>query len=127
MNYIDENGASYELPKLTVSLSEEIAEGSDRSKPVRQRAEAQLSVCVKCVGSKAVARLCDGKSLETVDVSKLDALFRGVKAAYEAPAAEAALESAKVQLDALAPLLEAYKAVSELPSKPSRQGFSRVR
>jgi hypothetical protein len=127
MRYVDGDGREFELPKLTVSLGEAIAEACSPSRPIRERAALQLGVCVECLGADYVRERCDGETLEDMDVSKLTSLTLALKAAYDAPAAEAAAEAVKAQLDAITPLIEAYKAVSELPKAKSRQGFTMVR
>ena len=126
MQYQDEYGNAFELPKLTVALSEEIHEAA-KQRPVRESAAAQLAVCLKCLPEDYVEEAADGATLDTLDVAKLAALFHAVKAAYEAPAAAIAMESAKSQLEAVAPLIEAYRALQGVPQQKSRQGFTRVR
>ena len=127
MNYIDSEGREFELPKLTVAISEAIEEASDAKLPIRDRAAKQLAICCKCLPAGYVSETCDGKTVDTVDVTRLEALFHGVKKAYEGPGAEARIEAALAQLEAVAPLLEAAKGLNELPTAKSRQGFSRVR
>lgn len=127
MQYIDEAGREFELPKLTVSLSEALSDAADAKLTVRERAAKQLEICRRCLPAGYVYEACDGKTVDTVDVSKLSALFTSVKSAYEAPEAEAAMEAVRARLEAVAPLLEAVKGLSDLPQPKSRQGFSRVR
>lgn len=125
MDYQDGYGNAFELPKLTVALSEEFQ--AALSGTVRESSAAKLALCMRCLPAGYVEEELDGRTVETVDVAKLNALFHALKAAYDAPAAAIAMESAKSQLEAVAPLLEAYRALQGVPQQKSRQGFSRVR
>lgn len=127
MIYTDADGREFELPKMTVAMSEAIHEAGDSKLPVRERAAKQLELCKKCLPAAYVAEACDGKTIDTLDVIALENLFHAIKNAYEAPAAAARVEAARIQLEAVAPLLEAVKGLKDLPEAKSRQGFSRVR
>ena len=127
MHYTDDNGREFELPKLTVTMSEAMSEAADSKLTVRERAAKQLDFCRKCLPASYVSEACDGKTVDTVDVMLLENLFHAIKNAYGAPAAEARIEAARIQLEAISPLLEAVRGLNELPTAKSRQGFSRVR
>lgn len=126
-DYVDKNGMKFELPKLTVSLSESLEDALDTAKGTRDRAAAQLKLMRDVLSADYIAQRCGGKTVDSVDVVELHVLTLEVDAAYRERVSAANMERNMQKLDDLQPVLQDFaKIESIMKAANSRQGFSRV-
>lgn len=99
MLYTDETGTEHELPKYDVAMQRRFEKARQESGEARLKAEYEAVRA--CLGAQASAALLDGKSFDSVDLTRLETAFQGVAAAYDAPAAEARRKGIAEALSAL--------------------------
>lgn len=129
MLYTDETGETHELPKYDVAMARRFAKARTEVGEARYRAE--YDAVRASLGLEAADALLDGKAFESVDLTRLEAVFQGVASAYDAPANEAqrkgiadalsALDGE--QLDKLTRVMDAVNAIDSA----QRRGFRLVR
>lgn len=118
------NGENIELPKYTLEIMDGI-EAVNQAPAGRAKFNAMHQFACKMLGNETVADVCDGASLNTVDLSKLNRLYLQIVAEYTRPTIEAQAEQLNEQLQKLAPALEAAAKVAAM--QKTRAGFSRVK
>lgn len=124
MNYVDTSGEGHELPKYTRALAKRVEQAQGETER-EKRWKLELAVVQECLGDSAEAVL-DGRTLDEVDISVLDAEFEGIAAAYEAPRREAQAERIDATLSAVD--LERLEALATaMDSLSQRQGFKNVK
>lgn len=124
MKWVDSEGGIHELPAYTRQLAKRVARAqAERDDDARWT--AQLAVVSECLGDEAAAVL-GGTTLDTVDVSRLEAAFVGISATYEAPKRQAEMERIDASLASFD--VERLQAIVGLmDSLGSRQGFRDVK
>lgn len=126
--YRDSYGNEIELPKYTIALKEKFEKLSEIEAVSKETLKARYELMKSILSPDYVSEVLDGTTFDEIDVIELDKLFFGVKNAYEVPLQKDQLDSAISQLEEIMPLLEKYeRIVANSGSKPTRQGFTRIK
>ena len=125
----DRNGEAHELPKMTVKVREDFRAALSPQLGDREQATATLKLLRQLLPEDYVSKRCGGKTVDSVDVVELAILAEDVWNAYQEPLKKARQERQLAEYEAVQPIIEEVKQMSEAlekQSKSSRQGFSRV-
>lgn len=112
------NGKSYDLPKKTIRVAEEIekAVNTDNSAaPLKEKYKAVLRACQNIIGHEAAEEILGTNKIEDMDLSEITILFEKICDAYQAPVMEYKTEKST---DALArlPIAELEKVSAAVAS-----------
>lgn len=108
-------GETYELPKLTLALSE-MTDRASAARGARERAELEWSFLDEVLPQGALASEVDGESVDECDVVALEVCYQAVVSAYTLPMVEARSRAAKAQLDLVRQPMEAVSKMAPLVS-----------
>ena len=106
-------GETYDLPKLTLALSE-VTDRAASASGARERAELEWAFLSETLPDGALADEVGGDTVETCDVVALEVCYQGVVSAYTLPMVEARAKSAKAQLDLVRQPMEAVSKMAPL-------------
>ena len=109
------SGETYELPKLTLAMSEATDRVSS-ARAARERAELEWRFLSDVLPDGALAPEVDGETVDTCDVVALEVCYQGVVAAYTLPMHEARARAAREQLDLVRQPLEAVSKMAPVVS-----------
>lgn len=104
-------GETYELPALTLALSE-MTDRASASRSARERAELEWGFLSEVLPADALAAEVGGDTVETCDVVALEVCYVGVVSAYTLPMHEARARASKAQLDLVRQPLEAVSKMA---------------
>lgn len=126
MIYQDRHGNDFELPKFTIDLSEKFSEASKGlDKEALQR---RYNLLCEILPEEYLNEALEGATFAEIDISELNLLFFDIKAAYEKPAMIEQLKQASEVMESIAPILEKMERIkANGGTKPSRQGFARIK
>lgn len=125
MRYTDGTGEVHELPKYTRALARKV-EIAQNEADADKRWRSELAVVQECLGAEDAAKLLDGSTLDTIDVSALDAEFEAISTAYGQPRRDAQVEGINEVLGSLD--IERLQAIADaMESLDRRQGFKSVK
>lgn len=123
VTYTDQQGNEFELPKLTISLSEELAK-APQGKGIREQTKGIIAFLKKVLPEDYVTEQIGGDKVDDVDLVAVRNMYDGVDGAYTQAMTASQMERIAQQMQGVAPVLENLEKMS---SVQSRQGFSRVR
>lgn len=125
--YSDDLGNTFELPKLTISLAEEM-DGVPNKGGFKETTKAMYDFVKKIMPSDYLKAELDGAKLESIDIVKLRNLYDGINTAYTSALEDGRVQSINDQIENITPMLEALDKAMELNRQASsRQGFARVK
>ena len=108
-------GETYELPKLTLALSEATARAA-AARGARERAELEWAFLSEVLPEGALADEVGGATVEECDVVALEVCYQGVVSAYTLPMHEARARATKAQLDLVRQPLDAVSKMAPVIS-----------
>lgn len=114
------NGKSYDMPKKTIRIAEEIekAINTDASPlPIKEKYRAVLKTCQAIIGQQATEEILGTSKLEEMDLCEITILFEKICDAYNAPVEEYKTDRNNEQLAKL-PLAELEKLSNAMASIP---------
>ena len=114
------NGKSYDLPKKTLKVAEEIERTVSldaTSAPIKDKYKAVLKACQNIVGQEAADEILGSNKLEDMDLGEITILFEKIVDAYQAPIVDYKNDRNMEQLSRL-PLAELEKMGNALASIP---------
>ena len=120
--FTDENGNSFELPKLTLALQEKnnAAKGNADFKAL---VSARYNFLKAVLPSEYLNERLNGKTESTIDVVELSKLYMLVDNAYWSEERQKQIESATAQIEQVKELVNAANSMAKISN---RQGFNRV-
>lgn len=121
--YTDQQGNEFELPKLTISLSEELAK-APQGKNTREQTKGIITFLKKVLPDDYVTEQIGGDKIEEVDLVAVRNMYDGVDNAYTQAMTSSQMERVTQQLQDVAPVLE---SLDKLSIVQNRQGFSRIK
>lgn len=125
IEYSDNQGQTFELPKMTLKLSAEMdrvaaaAAGAERFK-------AEYEFVKKALPKEYVDARLEGKKIDDIDLVALAVLYSELDTAYAKPVLEARMSGANAQIEQMKPMLDAASSVAEISGanrKANRQVF----
>lgn len=123
VEYKDAEGNVFELPKMTVGLSESLAKACDGA-TIRAQAKGMYDFVVSVLPKEYVEEKVGGTKLEDIDLVELRSLYDGIDSAYNDAMNAARMERVAAQMQEAAPILDAMDKVTNVQA---RQGFNRVK
>lgn len=123
VTFTDQNGNDFELPKFTISLSEELA-NAPKGKNVREQTKGIITFLKKVLPEDYVTEQVGGDKLDDVDLVAVRNLYDGVDNAYTMAMTAAQMDRITQQLQDVAPVIESLDKVNNIQT---RQGFKRVK
>lgn len=125
--YSDELGNTFELPKLTIALAEEM-DGVPHKGGFKETAKAMYDFVKKILPADYLKTELDGTKLDSIDIVKLRVFYDGINTAYTSALEDGRVQSMNEQIENITPMLEALDKAMELNRQASsRQGFARVK
>lgn len=120
--FTDENGNSFELPKLTLALQEKnnAAKGNTDFKAL---VKARYEFLKAVLPTDYLNERLNGKSEVSIDVIELSKLYMLVDDAYWGEERQKQIESATAQIEQVKDLVNAANSMAKINN---RQGFNRV-
>lgn len=120
--FTDENGNSFELPKLTMALQEKnnAAKGNTDFKAL---VKARYEFLKAVLPADYLNERLNGKSEVSIDVIELSKLYMLVDDAYWGDERRKQIESATAQMEQVKDLVNAANSMAKINN---RQGFNRV-
>lgn len=130
MGFIDIDGETYELPKMTLAIEDAFAEATRPGKDRKRQVADTLSLMLDLLPHDYVAARVGGDTAASVDVVALAVLAEEVWDAYRAPIDDHRSAKASEIMDEMKPILDQLTTAAAMMEKQqkgaSRQGFSRV-
>lgn len=123
VTYTDQNGNEFELPKLTISLSEELAK-APQGKNVREQTKGIIAFLKKVLPADYVTEQIGGDKIDDVDLVAVRNMYDGVDNAYTQAMTATQMERVTQQMQDVAPVLENLEKIN---SVQNRQGFTRIK
>lgn len=116
------NNKSYDLPKKTLKIAEEIertlnVDASDV--PIKEKYKAVLRACQTIVGHEATEEILGTNKIEEMDLCEITILFEKICGAYQAPIDEFKNDRNAEFISRL-PLAELEKVSNALASIPAK-------
>lgn len=125
--YSDDLGNTFELPKLTIALAEEM-DGVPNKGGFKETAKAMYEFVKKVLPGDYLKAELDGSKLDSIDIVKLRNIYDGINTAYTSALEDGRVQSMNEQMENIAPMLDTLSKAMELNRQASsRQGFSRVK
>lgn len=122
----DNDGAKFELPKLTLDISDQM-DDVQTAESNRERYSRQLSLLQSVLPDEYLEKKLDGTEVNDVDLTQLNCLYIGIVQAYSAPVAEAQNRMMSEQLRTIKPAVEAARSINGvIKNGAGRQGFGKV-
>lgn len=115
------NGKSYDLPKKTLRIAEEIEKTisiDESNAPIREKYKAVLKACQTILGQEATDEILGTYKLEDMDLSEITILFEKICASYQEPLEEFKNDRNSEMLSRL-PIAELEKVSQALASIPN--------
>lgn len=127
--FTDENGTSFELPKLTMALDKKRVAASN-STSYEELVKLRYNFLKDVLPKEYLEERLDGKSESTIDTIQLGLLFMKVNSAYMSELQKEQLEEYKNQTEQINEMLESVTPLIQLSESMNkinnRQGFNRV-
>lgn len=123
VEYKDAEGNAFELPKMTVGVSESLAKACDGT-TIRAQAKGMLDFVSSVLPKEYVDERVGGSKLEDIDLVELRTLYDGIDNAYSEALNSARIARVKEQLEEATPVIDAMDKVT---SVQTRQGFKSVK
>lgn len=114
------NGKSYDLPKKTLKVAEEIEKAialDATSAPLKEKYKTVLKVCQVIIGQEAAEEILGTNKLEEMDLGEITILFEKIVDAYQAPIVDYKTDRNSEQIAKL-PLADLEKIGNALASIP---------
>ena len=125
--YIDDEGAALDLPKLTLRLSEEM-EAVPNQANLREIAKAMYAFVGKVLPPDYLAERLQGSTIEEIDMVELRRVYEGINSAYTDAMETGRMQDIAERVESMMPMLDAMeKAVNMSNQAQSRQGFKRIK
>lgn len=120
--FTDENGNSFELPKLTLALQEKnnAAKGNTDFKAL---VKARYDFLKSVLPSEYLNERLNGKAEASIDIIELSKLYMLVDNAYWGEERQTQVEVATAQMEQVKDLVNAANSMAKITN---RQGFNRV-
>ncbi len=130
MTYTDARGNEVELPKLTLALSRKM-DAPNKATTSEDKWRSEYAFLSDAYDGDYLSGWLDGKTFDSIDLSRLDALYVGTVGIYMAPAIEAQRQQMAgslrslddLDLDKVYKVADAVQAINSV----GRQGFKAVR
>lgn len=123
VTYRDNEGNEFELPKLTISLSEEMSTAAS-GKDIKTQSKNIMEFVKKVLPTEYVTERLGSDKVDEIDIVELRNMYDGVDSAYTMALTASKMERIEDQLKSVAPVLESLEKVNRVQS---RQGFNRVK
>lgn len=128
--YYDE-GQEFELPAMDMKLWEKI-EAVDAAEPGRATFKAMHDFVKACLPDEYLEAKLGGKSLDKIDLNKLNVCAFAIRSAYNREVNDAKIDSISDMMAQLKETAESMNTITEASNamnarKRSRQGFKAVR
>lgn len=114
------NGRSYDLPKRTLAIAEEIEKATKIDMldlPIREKYKVVFKVCQAIIGQKPTEEILGSSKIEELDLGEITLLFEKIVDAYQAPILEYEAEKNEDRLSRL-PIAELEKITNAMASIP---------
>lgn len=123
VEYKDAYGNVFELPKMTVSLSESLEKACEGT-TIRAQANGMWRFVNSVLPKEYVEEKVGGSNLDDIDLVELRALYDGIDNAYRLALNSGRMAQVKEQLQEARPVIEAMDKVTTVQT---RQGFKSVK
>lgn len=125
IEYVDEQGQAFELPKMTMKLSAEMDKVT-QAQDANARFKAEYEFVKKTLPKEYVGQRLCGTRVEDVDLVELSVLYQEINSTYAKPVIEAQMAAASAQMEKVQPILDAANSVASISAingKRGRQAF----
>lgn len=124
--YRDTEGNSFEMPKLTVKLAEEM-ENVPTGKSFTAISKAMYEFVKKILPDDYLNETLQGDKLDDLDIVALRNVYDNINNAYTDALHAGTYANINKQLEEVAPMLDSVDKMMAIQKQtPSRQGFNRV-
>lgn len=127
--FTDENGNSFELPKLTIALDKKRLAASKNAN-YEELVKLRYNFLKDVLPKEYLEKRLDGKTESTIDIIQLGLLFMKVNSAYVGDLQKEQFEDYKAQTEQFTEMLESVTPLIQLSESMNkinnRQGFNRV-
>lgn len=127
VEYTDNQGVTFELPKLTTKLMAEMSKVT-QSGDIVETVKAKYGFVKLCLPAEYLKERLDGSKIDDIDLVELAKVYSEVANAYSAPMFDANTQGVTEQLDRIKPMVDVAQSMANVAAanKNTRQVFKAI-